>query len=75
MIDTHKKLTDALGLTINASLDQIIDAVLIMKASRDQLQESLQAVRTWYEFDGSVGGCGGLMEESVEPYTFREKRE
>lgn len=35
----------------------------------DRLRAALQAVRDWYERDGSVGGCDSLMEEHVEPLT------
>lgn len=33
------------------------------------MSEALQAVRDWYDRDGSVGGLDIVMEEHVEPLT------
>lgn len=52
----------------SAELENAIEAIINeMLDSRER--RALQAVRDWYDRDGSVGGCDNLMEEHVEPLT------
>lgn len=41
----------------------------------ERMRAALQAVRCWYDRDGSVGGCENLMEEHVEPLTYSPNTE
>lgn len=56
-------------------LESELAEIVRVAAPLSKQAEALQAVRDWYDRDGSVGGCDTMMEEHVEPLTIDSRVE